>query len=57
MTKWFYLQDLLFLNNYNKYNEWGKRKIKRLLLLGEKVMTNLDSILKGRDITLPTNSI
>ena len=29
--------------------------IKRLLLLGRKVMTNLDSILKGRDITLPTN--
>ena len=27
---------------------------KRLLLLGRKVMTNLDSILKGRDITLPT---
>ena len=29
-------------------------EIKRLLLLGRKVMTNLDSILKGRDITLPT---
>ena len=28
--------------------------IKRLLLLGRKVMTNLDSILKSRDITLPT---
>ena len=28
-------------------------KIKRCLLLGRKVMTNLDSILKGRDITLP----
>ena len=28
--------------------------IKRRLLLGRKVMTNLDSILKGRDITLPT---
>ena len=27
----------------------------RHLLLGRKVMTNLDSILKGRDITLPTN--
>ena len=27
---------------------------KRLLLLGRKVMTNLDSILKSRDITLPT---
>ena len=30
-------------------------EIKRLLLLGRKVMTNLDSILKNRDITLPTN--
>ena len=30
-------------------------KIKRHLLLGRKVMTNLDSILKSRDITLPTN--
>ena len=31
--------------------------IKRRLLLGRKVMTNLDSILKSRDITLPTKSI
>ena len=30
-------------------------EIKRCLLLGRKVMTNLDSILKGRDITLSTN--
>ena len=30
------------------------REIKRLLLLGRKVMTNLDSILISRDITLPT---
>ena len=29
-------------------------EIKRLLLLGKKVMTNLDSILKSRDVTLPT---
>ena len=29
-------------------------EIKRLLLLGRKVMTNLESILKSRDITLPT---
>ena len=29
-------------------------KIKRRLLLGGKVMTNLDSILKSRDVTLPT---
>ena len=30
-------------------------EIKRQLLLGRKVMTNLDSVLKSRDITLPTN--
>ena len=32
-------------------------EIKRCLLLGRKVMTNLDSILKSRDITLPTMSV
>ena len=32
-------------------------EIKRRLILGRKVMTNLDSILKSRDITLPTKSI
>ena len=31
-------------------------EIKRFLLLGRKVMTNLDSILKSRDITLPTKT-
>ena len=31
-----------------------RQEIKRLLLLGRKVMINLDSILKSRDITLPT---
>ena len=30
-------------------------EIKRRLLLGRKAMTNLDSILKSRDVTLPTN--
>ena len=29
-------------------------KVKRCLLLGKKTMTNLDSVLKSRDITLPT---
>ena len=33
--------------------DWG-HEIRRHLLLGRKVMTNLDSILKSRDITLPT---
>ena len=32
-------------------------EIKRRLLLGRKVMTNLDSILKNRDIILPTKSV
>ena len=32
-------------------------EIKRLLLLGRKAITNLDSILKSRDITLPTRSV
>ena len=32
-------------------------EIKTHLLLGRKVMTNLDGILKGRDITLPTKSV
>ena len=32
-------------------------EIKRRLLLGRKVMTNLDSILKSRDITLPSKSV
>ena len=32
-------------------------EIERSLLLGRKVMTNLDSILKSRDITLPTNVV
>ena len=30
-------------------------EIKRHLLLGRKIMTNIDSILKSRDVTLPTN--
>ena len=33
----------------------GSHEIKRHLLLGRKAMTNLDSILKSRDTTLPTN--
>ena len=37
-----------------KVNERLIHEIKRCLLLGRKVMTNLDSILKSRDITLPT---
>ena len=35
-------------------NKYLLRETKRLFLLGRKAMTNLDSILKSRDITLPT---
>ena len=38
-------------------NDDCSHKIKRCLLRGRKVMTNLDSILKSRDITLPTKSL
>ena len=46
--------DFIFLGS--KITEDGdcSNEIKRCLLLGRKVMTNLDSILKSRDITLPT---
>ena len=49
--------DFIFLGS--KINTDGdcSHEIKRHLLLGRKVMTNLDSILKSRDITLPTKSI
>ena len=45
-----------FILGGSKITEDGDRshEIKRRLLLGRKVMTNLDSILKSRDITLPT---
>ena len=42
-------QFLIFLIFYSYY-----QPIKRCLLLGRKAMTNLDSVLKNRDITLPT---
>ena len=44
---------------FNKITADGdcSHEIKRCLLLGRKAMTNLDSILKSRDITLPTKSI
>ena len=45
-----------FILGGSKVTEDGdcSHEIKRHLLLGKKVMTNLDSILKSRDITLPT---
>ena len=45
---------LYFLGSKITANGECNHEIKRHLLLGRKVMTNLDSILKSRDITLPT---
>ena len=46
--------DFIFLgSNITVYGDCS-HEIKRCLLLGRKVMTNLDSIFKSRDITLPT---
>ena len=47
--------DFIFLGFKNTADGDYSHEIKRHLLLGRKVMTNLDSILKSRDITLPTN--
>ena len=46
--------DFIFLSSKITVNSYCSHEIKRCLLLGRKVMTNLDSILKSRDITLPT---
>ena len=46
--------DFLFLGSKITADGDYRYEIKRHLLLGRKVMTNLDSILKSRDITLPT---
>ena len=46
--------DLIFLVSKITVNGDCSHEIKRHLLLGRKVVTNLDSILKSRDITLPT---
>ena len=46
--------DFIFLGSKITADGEYSHEIKRLLLLGRKVMTNLDSILKSRDITLPT---
>ena len=47
--------DFIFLGFKVTADGESSHEIKRRLLLGRKVMTNLDSILKSRDITLPTN--
>ena len=46
--------DLIFLGSKITADGNCSHEIKRCLLLGRKAMTNLDSILKSRDITLPT---
>ena len=49
--------DFIFLGSKITANGDCSHEIKRRLLLGSKVMTNLDSILKSRDITLSTKSV
>ena len=48
--------DFIFLGSKITVNEDCRHKIKRRLFLGRKVMTNLGSLLKSRDITLPTKA-
>ena len=55
MGKQWKLADFVFLGSKITADGDCSHEIKRCLLLGRKVMTNLDSILKSRDIILPTN--
>ena len=48
------VSDFIFLGSKTTADADCSHEIKRCLLLGRKVMTNLDSILKSRDTTLPT---
>ena len=48
------VRDFIFLGSKITADGDCSHEVKRLLLLGRKAMTNLDSILKNRDITLPT---
>ena len=48
------VKGCIFLGSKITVNTDCSREIKRCLLLGRKAITNLDSILKSRDITLPT---
>ena len=48
------VSDFIFLGSRVTADGDCSHEIKRRLLLGRKVMTNLDSILRSRDITLPT---
>ena len=46
--------DFIFLGSKITADDVCSHEIRRQFLLGRKVMTNLDSILKSRDVTLPT---
>ena len=48
------VSDFIFLGSKITADGECSHEVKRHLLLGRKAMTNLDSILKSRDITLPT---
>ena len=49
--------DFLFLGSKITVDSDGSHEIKRRLLLRRKAMTNLDSMLKNRDIILPTKEV
>ena len=50
------VRDFIFLGSKITAHGDCSHEIKRRLLLGRKAMSNLDSILKSKDITLPTNA-
>ena len=49
--------DFIFLGSKITADGYYGHETERCLLLGRKVMTNLDSVLKSRDITLPTEAL
>ena len=54
MEKKWKLSEFIFLDSNISADGDCSHKIKRRLLLGRKAVTNLDSVLQSRDITLPT---
>ena len=50
------VRDFIFLGSKITADGDDSHEIKRCLLLGRKIVTNLDNILKSRDITLPTKT-
>ena len=54
LQQWKQCQTFIFLGSKITADGDCSHEIKRCLLLGRKIMTNLDSILRSRDITLPT---